>query len=186
MRKVVAGINLTIDGFCDHTAVSPDQEIHQHYTDLLHDSGVILYGRKTYELMQFWQPFLSNPSGDKTMDDFAVAIDNIPKIVFSHTLKKSDPMITGWKSASLSSQTLQEAVIELKNTGGNDILIGSRSLIVALTNLKLIDEYQLCIHPVLAGKGLSLFDQLNERTVLQLIKTKIFKSGAMLLCYNPI
>ena len=88
MRKVIAAINMTLDGFCDHTAGIPDEEIHQHYTELLNEGDAILYGRITYQLMEYWQPLVKNPSGEKTMDDFAKAIDKIPKIVFSHMLKK--------------------------------------------------------------------------------------------------
>ena len=87
MRKVIAAINMTLDGFCDHTAGLPDEEIHQHYTELLGQGDAILYGRTTYQLMEFWRTFLENPSEEKSMNDFAIAIDNIPKIVFSHTLK---------------------------------------------------------------------------------------------------
>ena len=87
MRKVIAAINMTIDGFCDHTAGIPDEEIHQHYTELLGRGDVILYGRITYQLMEFWRTLLENPSEEKSMNDFAMAIDRIPKIVFSHTLK---------------------------------------------------------------------------------------------------
>ena len=179
MRKIIAGINLTIDGFCDHTAGIPDEEIHQHYTELLNDADAILYGRITYELMGFWKPLLENPSGEKSMDDFAVAIDKIPKIVFSHTLKNTD-----WESAKLATQPIEELVSALKQQQGRDILIGSRSLIVELTNLDLIDEYQLCIHPVVIGKGLPLFDKINDRTVFKLLKTKTFASGAILLYYK--
>jgi dihydrofolate reductase len=179
MRKTIAAINLTIDGFCDHTAVTPGEDIHQHYTDLLSDGGVILYGRTTYQLMQYWQPFLKNPSGEQSMDDFAVAINHIPKIVFSHTLKNTE-----WDSAELASQSLEETVTELKHGDGKDILIGSRSLIVQLANLNLIDEYQLCIHPVVTGKGLPLFDKISDRTVFQLLKTKTFNSGAVIHYYK--
>ena len=78
MRKVIAAINMTIDGFCDHTSGIPDDEIHQHYTELLRSAGITLYGRITYELMRYWQPIVTNPTGNKSMDEFAVAIDNIP------------------------------------------------------------------------------------------------------------
>jgi dihydrofolate reductase len=62
MRKVVAAINMTLDGYCDHTAgLSADEELHDHYADLLSNAGVILYGRTTYQLMQFWQTLLKNP-----------------------------------------------------------------------------------------------------------------------------
>src|SRR6185436_951425 len=108
MRKVIAAINMTLDGFCDHTAGIPDEEIHQHYTQLLNEGDVILYGRITFQLMKYWQPMVKDPSGEKTMDDFAMAIDKIPKILFSHTLKD-----VGWESAKLSSQSLNEEVLEL-------------------------------------------------------------------------
>ena len=67
MRKVIAAINMTLDGFCDHTAGIPDEEVHHHYAELLNDTGVVLYGRITYQLMQFWQTLLKNPSGEKSM-----------------------------------------------------------------------------------------------------------------------
>lgn len=184
MRKIVAALNLTVDGFCDHTVLTADEEIHQHYTDLLTGADAILYGRITYQLMQYWQPMVKNPTGEKSKDDFAMAIDKIPKLVFSHTMKNTDPKATGWDSAKLSNQPVDKTVLELKQKPGRDILVGSRSLIVSLTNLNLIDEYQLCVHPVVVGKGLPLFENLNDRTVLKLTKTKLFKSGAILLYYE--
>jgi len=180
MRKLIAGINMTLDGFCDHTVIIPDEEIHQHYAELLDNADVVLYGRITYQLMQYWQTLLKNPSGEKSMDDFAMAIDKIPKIVFSHTLKNTE-----WDSAKLSNKSLEEMVLELKQQPGRDILVGSRSLIIQLMKLNLIDEYQLCVHPVVAGSGLPLFENINDRTILKLIKTKTFSSGAITLYYEP-
>lgn len=171
---------MTLDGFCDHTAIIPDEEVHQHYTDLLNNADTILYGSTTYQLMKFWQPFLKNPSGEKSMDDFAQAIDNIQKIVFSHSLTETE-----WDSAKLASQPIEDVVKELKQQSGNDILIGSRSLILQLMLLNLIDEYQLCIHPVLAGSGMPLFVSSNHRIELKLIKTKTFRGGAVTLYYEP-
>lgn len=179
MRKIIAAINTTLDGFCDHTIMSPDEKIHEHYTELLEAADTILYGRITYQLMQYWQPLLKNPSGEKSMDDFAMAIDKIQKIVFSHTLEE-----LGWESAKLSNLPLKEMVLELKQQEGGDILVGSRSLMVSLTNLDLIDEYQICVHPVVVGKGLPLFDKISDRTMLRLLKTKSFDSGAILLYYG--
>ena len=180
MRKVIAAINMTIDGVCDHTAGIPDKEIHDHYARLLDDADVILYGRKTYELMQFWQTLLKNPLGEKSMDDFAVAIDRVPKTVFSRTLNN-----TGWESATLASKPLEETVQELRQQQGKNIFIGSRSLILQLMRLDLIDEFQLCVHPVVAGKGMPLFENI-DRTVLSLKKTKTFSGGAVTLYYEPI
>ena len=180
MRKVIGAINMTLDGFCDHTSIIPDEEIHDHYANLLGNGGTLLYGRITYQLMQYWQTLIKNPSGEKSMDDFAMVIDKIPKIVFSHTLKNTE-----WDSAKLSNRPLEEEVLELKQQSGKDILVGSRSLIIQLMKLNLIDEYQLCVHPVIAGKGLPLFENINDRTILKLIKTKTFSGGAVTLYYEP-
>ena len=180
MRKLIAAINMTLDGFCDHTAGIPDKEIHQHYADLLSNANTILYGRITYQLMEYWRTVLENPSDEKSMNDFAIAIDKIHKIVFSHTLKNVE-----WESAKLANRDIEEEVLELKQQSGKDILVGSRSLIIQLMKLDLIDEFQLCIHPVIAGTGLPLFENIKDRTILKLIKTKTFSGGAVTLYYEP-
>lgn len=171
---------MTLDGVCDHTAGIVDEGLHQHYSDLVDNAGVILYGRTTYQLMQFWQKLLQNPSGEKSMDDFATSIDKIQKLVFSNTLKD-----TGWDSAKLAKRPLDEEILELKQQSGKDILVGSRSLIIQLLNSSLIDEFQICIHPVIEGKGLLLFDQIKDRILLKLVKTKLLNSGAIVLYYEP-
>jgi dihydrofolate reductase len=180
MRKIIAAFNMTLDGVCDHTAGVPDEEIHRHYTELLGKADAILYGRTTYQLMEFWRTLLENPSEEKSMNDFARAIDKIPKMVFSRTIKNVD-----WESATLAKRDLKDEVLELKKQSGNDILVGSRSLIIQLMNLNLIDELQLCVHPVVAGSGLPLFENINERTILNLTKTKTFGGGAVTLYYEP-
>ena len=185
MRKVIAAFNMTLDGFCDHTAIGPDEEIHQHYADLLATADEVLYGRITYQLMQFWQSLVKNPSGEKSMDDFATAIDKVPKIVFSNSLKNTGTEAIGWHSAELSDQTLEEKVSTLKQQPGNNIFVGSRSLIIQLMKLNLIDELQLCVHPVIAGAGLPLFEEINNRITLKLITTKTFDEGAVIFYYEP-
>ncbi len=180
MRKVIAAINMTLDGFCDHTAIIPDEEIHQHYADLLRSAGVVLYGRITYQLMEYWRNVVENPTGDKATDEFAAVIDKIPKIVFSRSLKNVD-----WKSATPAKRELEEEVSELKQQPGKDIFIGSRSLILQLMNLNLIDEYQICVHPVIAGSGLPLFENINEKIILKLVKTKTIGFGSIVLYYEP-
>lgn len=174
---------MTIDGFCDHTAVIADEVVHEHYTELLKNADTLLYGRITYQLMEYWRPFVENPSGDKSMDDFAVVMNKTPKIVFSHTLKSVD-----WKSAKLATRTLEEEVVELKksnNDDGKNIYVGSPSLILSLTKLNLIDEYQICLHPVIVGSGLPLFKDINEKIILNLQKTKTL-GGAIILYYEPL
>ena len=172
---------MTLDGFCDHTAGNPDDEILQHYNDLLMNADSLLYGRITYQLMEsYWPTVVKDPTGNKPRDEFAVLIDNISKIIFSRTLKN-----VGWKNVKLATGGIKEEVLELKQQTGKNILAGSPGLIVALTQLDLIDEYQLCVHPIILGKGLPLFKNINDRIDLKLIKTKIFGSGAIALYYEP-
>jgi dihydrofolate reductase len=95
MRKLIAAMNMTIDGFCDHTVMIADDEIHQHYTELLKTADAILYGRITYQLMEYWPTVVKNPTGNKTMDEFAVAIDNISKLFFPIHLKTWNGKIQG-------------------------------------------------------------------------------------------
>ena len=181
MRKLIAAINMTLDGFCDHTAMIADDEIHQHYNDLLSNADTLLYGRITYQLMEsYWPTVVKNPTGNKPTDEFAVLIDNISKIVFSHSLKNVD-----WKNTKLKKEVTKEDVLELKKQAGKNILVGSPSLIVALMQLDLIDEYQLCVQPIILGNGLRLFKNVKDRIDLKLFKTKTFDCGAVTLYYEP-
>ena len=182
MRKVIAAINMTLDGFCEHTAIIADDEIHQHYNELLSNAGTLIYGRITYQLMEsYWPTVVKNPTGNKPTDEFAAIIDNIPKIVFSRTLKNVE-----WKTATLAKGGIKEEVLELKQQAGKDILVGSRSLIVTLMNLNLIDEFQLCVHPIILGSGLTpLLKNISDRINLKLLKTKTFSCGALTLYYEP-
>lgn len=180
MRKLIGAINMTVDGYCDHTSGIADDEIHQHYSDLLKESGAILYGRITYKLMEYWIDILNNPTGNKATDEFAEAIDKIPKIVFSGTLEN-----VKWESAKLAKRDIKDVVSEFKQQPGKDVLVGSRSLIIECLNLNLLDEFQICIHPIVAGKGLPLFENINHKINLNLLKTKTFKCGAVLHYYVP-
>src|SRR3954447_15373134 len=118
MRKLIAAINIILDGFCDHTAMIADDEIHQHYNELLSNADNLIYGRITYQLMEsYWPTVVKNPTGNKPTDEFAVIIDDISKIVFSHTLKNVE-----WKNAKLAKGSIKEEVLELKQQAGKDIL----------------------------------------------------------------
>ena len=181
MRKLIAAINMTLDGFCDHTALIADEEIHQHYNELLCNADTLIYGRITYQLMEsYWPSVVKNPTGIKPTDEFAVLIDNISKIVFSRTLKNVD-----WKNTKLKKEVIKEEVLELKQQAGKNILVGSPSLIVALSQIDLIDEYQLAVQPIVLGSGLPLFKNIRDRIDLKLLKTKTFGCGAVTLYYEP-
>src|SRR6476620_880573 len=185
MSKLIAAMNMTLDGFCNHTEMIADDEIHQHYNDLLGSAGTLIYGRITYQLMEsYWPSVVKNPTGNKPMDEFAVLIDNIRKIVFSRTLQHVD-----WKNTILKKEVIKEEVLELKqsrNGGSATILVGSPGLIVALTQLDLIDEYQLSVQPTVVGTGLPLFKNIRDRVNLKLLKTKTFGCGAVGLYDEPV
>jgi dihydrofolate reductase len=191
MRKLIAAINMTLDGFCDHTTAIVDDALHEHYNELLSNAGTLLYGRITYQLMEsYWPAVVKNPTGNKPIDEFAKLMEDTSKIVFSHTLTNEDPVVAGWKNARVAMHDFKPEVLELKQSGhpeSKDILVGSPSLIVAALNLKLADELQLCVHPIMAGKGLRLFKNINDRIHLKLLKTKKFNSsGSMVLYYEPV
>jgi dihydrofolate reductase len=180
MRKLIAAMNMTLDGFCDHTAMNADDEIHQHYTELLRSADILLYGRKTFQLMEYWKSVVENPTGNKATDEFAETIDGTKKIVYSRTLANVD-----WKDTEMRREIDTQEILGFKRQEGENILVGSPSMIVQLGNLGLIDEYQMAIHPAVVGSGLQLFKDIDERIDLKLCRTKIFGCGAVALYYQP-
>lgn len=181
MRKIIASINMTLNGYCDHNDGVADAALHDHYTDLIRHAGLLLYGRVTYQLMEgFWPGLVAKPSGERALDDFAVAIDDVQKIVYSRTLQE-----VSWRNTALRHEIDVAALRALKQQPGGDILVGSPGLITTLAKLQIIDEYQLCIHPVISGSGPELFAGV-DKTNLQLLKTKVFDAGQVLLYYIPI
>ena len=171
---------MTLDGFCDHTAMIADEEVHQHYTALLSNADAIIWGRITFQLMEiYWPTVVKNPTGNKSTDEFAVLIDNISKVVFSHTLKTVE-----WKNTRVVNDGIKEEVLKLKHQPGKNLLVGSPGLIVELTKLNLIDEYQLCVQPIVLGRGLTLFKNIRNRIDLKFLKTKTLGSGVVALYYE--
>jgi dihydrofolate reductase len=182
MRKLIAAMNMTLDGFCNHTAMIADEEIHQHYIELLSNADTLIYGRITYHLIEsYWPSVVKNPTGIKPTDEFALLIDNISKIVYSRTLKNVD-----LKNTKLKKEVIKEEILELKKQSGKNILVGSPGLIVALMQLDLIDEYQLGVQSTILGSGLPLFKNIRDRINLKLLKTKTFGCGAVTLYYEPV
>ena len=180
MRKIIFSINMTIDGFADHTAGIADNELHDFFADLLDSAGIVLLGRKTYEMMASYWPFADqNPESTESELRFAEKYNNVSKLVFSKTLKE-----VNWKNTTLAKSDLMNEVLGLKNQNGKDIFAGSLSIASALAQKNLIDEYWLLIHPIVLGKGKPLFKDLQSRIDLKLIETKTFKSGVVVLHYK--
>ena len=181
MRQVIASLNITLDSYCDHEIGIADAELHENVNELFRKVGLCILGRVTYRLMEdAWPEIAKHPTGNKSVDDFAVLMDTIPKIVFSHTLKSVE-----WKSATLAKGNLVEEVAKLKQQEGKDILVGGPSVIEQLMDAGLIDEFQFYLQPIVAGKGRRpFFQNIHERIDLKLVKTKTLGSGVVILFYE--
>jgi len=182
MRNTVFATNMTVDGYFGHEDGIADEELHQYYAELLRGASVILFGRKTYQLMfPYWHTVAENQSESRATIEFARTIDSINKVVFSKTLKSVE-----MKNTTLSSANLEEEVRKLKQQPGENIYVGSLSIASQLSQSGLIDEYYIAIHPIIAGKGPRLFetDGLKERLQLELAESKKFGSGVVALHYK--
>ena len=183
MRNLIFAINVTLDGCCDHTKMTGDEQIYEHFTHLMRDVDLFLYGRKTYQLMvPFWPNVAKNRSGQtKAMNEFAQAFDSKEIIVFSQSL---DSSAVG-KRTRIARTKLQDEVLKLKQEQGRNILAGGVSIPSQLIELGLVDEYDLIIHPIVAGEGRRLSEgiRLPERSPIKLVESKIFKSGIVALHY---
>jgi dihydrofolate reductase len=181
MRKLVYGINLTLDGCCDHTKGIGDEELHDFYTQLLHDADTFVYGRKTYQLMvPFWPEIAKTNSGaTRSMNDFAQAFAAVNRIVvFSRALARAEEQNT-----TIVRGDLREEILKLKQQNGKNILTGGVDIPSQLVQLGLVDEYHFVIQPLIVGEGRRLFDNFALQEKLQLAETKIFKSGCVALRY---
>jgi len=183
MRKVILFNMITLDGFFSgpngeidwHNV---DQEFNEFAIEQLSTAGGLIFGRVTYEVMaSYW------PTPLAIEDDPVVAgkMNSIPKFVFSRSLRSAD-----WENTRLIHRDAAGEILNLKQQPGGDLFIfGSANLAASLTRQGLIDEYRLMLNPVVLGDGRPLFDELDERLSLRLIKTKVFASGNVLLTYQP-
>lgn len=179
MRPIIFAINMSIDGYCGHEGMLPDAETHQFFTELLQATGVEVMGRNTYDLMYpYWHEVAVNQSGSQTENAFALAFDAVPKIVFSKTMKRAD-----WVNTSLLHSGLREELLKLREQPGKSIFIGGLNLGSQVAKWGLIDEYYFVVHPVIVGAGPRLFTDGGAH-LLQLVDTKIFRSGAVALHYK--
>jgi dihydrofolate reductase len=182
MRKVIYGINLTIDGCCDHTKGIAGEDIHEYFTQLLRTADTLVYGRKTYQLMvPYWPDVAKNNSGQTAVtNEFAQVFDAMRIIVFSQTLEKAEG-----KNTRIVRSNLQEEILALKKEQGKNILLGGVDLPEQLIQLGLVDEYRIVIHPVLAGEGRRLLDgvSLPDKLQLKLVESKVLESGCVALHY---
>jgi len=174
-------MNISIDGCYEHTHFNPNEELMDYFTQLMHDTGLIVYGRKTYELMVPFWPEVARNRTDRPCDiAFADAMTPIPKIVLSRTLKSAA------ENTRIVSEDPEGLIRELKQQPGNKIAFSSTSLLPHLLGLGLIDELYLIVHPILVGENKRLFENflVPEKLNFQLEYTRLFKSGAIALHYQ--
>jgi dihydrofolate reductase len=181
MRKVIFAINVTLDGCCDHTKQLADDETHEYFTQLLREVDLLIFGRKTYQLMvPFWPEIAKNQSMTKASNEFARTFDSINKIVFSRTLASAED-----RNTRIVRTNLHDEILKLKQEQGKHILVGGVSVPSQLIELGLVDEYRFVISPIVAGEGRRLLEgvSLRERFQLKLVGSKIFRSGCVALRY---
>ena len=184
MRPLRYSINVTLDGCCDHRAIVPDEDLHRHSAEILDQADALLLGRVTYEMMEAaWRPPAPAGARPDWMEPFARTIDAAKKYVVSSTLSRN-PDRVDW-NAELVRGDLGTAVQQLKQESGKGLLVGGVKLPLALAELGLIDEYELVVHPRLAGHGPALFAGLSKPIDLRLVSRLEFASGAVAMRYEP-
>ena len=181
MRNVIFAINITLDGCCDHTQQLADEETHEYFTHLMQDVDLLVFGRKTYELMvPYWPDIAKSQSETKAENEFARAFDSIDKLVFSRSLDSAED-----KNTRIVPTNPGDEILRLKKERGKNILVGGVDVPSQLIELGLVDEYRFVVTPVIAGEGRRLLEGVNLRESLQLklIESKLFKSGSVALRY---
>ena len=180
MRPLRYSINVTLDGCCDHRVMFPDEDLHRHAAESLDRADALLFGRVTYEMMEAaFRPPARTGARPDWMEPFARTIDAAKKYVVSSTLDRVD-----W-NAEIVSGDLGTAVAQLKRQPGKGLFTGGVTLPLALAELGLIDEYELVVHPRLAGRGPTLFAGLSKPVDLKLVSRLELRSGAVAMRYEP-
>jgi dihydrofolate reductase len=181
MRNLICAINISLDGCCDHTKAVVDDEVLEYFTQLTRDVDLLVYGRKTYQLMvPFWPDVAKSHSMTKAANEFADAFDSADKIVFSQSLNSVEGQNT-----RIVRTNLHEEILTLKQEQGTNILTGGVSVPSQLIERGLVDEFRFVVHPIVVGEGRRLLEaiSLGQRPQLKLVESRIFKSGCVALRY---
>jgi len=180
MRKVLYGLNISLDGYYEDINGSikwtvPDEEVFRHFIELEKEVEVHLYGRKLYETMCYWK-------GDQNFDpaelEYAKFWNQKPNMVFSRTLETVPP------NDRVIRDNIAEEVNELKKGPGKYMAVGGGEIASTFIHLGLIDEYRFYFRPIVLGKGKPMFQSLTKNLPLKFIDHKVFGSGVVLLRYQ--
>ncbi|WP_118973635.1 dihydrofolate reductase family protein [Taibaiella koreensis] len=176
MRTVTFGMNISLDGYCDHTTFSPDESLHDYFREMMDDVDLLFFGRVMYQLMfPYWSDVARNQSGTADEIRFAERLTAIDKVVISRSLDQAE------HNTRIIRGNPAEELLKLKQQPGKKISVDSVSLLPELIAAGLIDEFRLVIHPVIVGRGRRLLDvgSLDQNLNLKLVDTITFTSGCV-------
>jgi len=185
MRKIIAALQMSVDGFIEGPkgeldwAMAEDEETWKDMNETLDSIDTIIVGRVMYpDYEHYWLALLANSTGSENENAYARRADTIPHIVLSRTLDK-----VAWKTARIVRDV--EEIRKMKQRPGKDMLVlGGATLVSSLMNLGLIDELRLMVNPLVLGGGKALFKEVKERHALKLVRVKPLNSGKVGLTYS--
>ncbi len=182
MRKLSSFTFLSLDGYYkgideDITWHRHGEEENQYSEDSLESNNILLFGRTTYEVMYSFWP---TPMAAKLFPKVALGMNKAAKIVFSNSFQS-----VYWNNTQIMNGNIIDTIRRLKSTEGDNLsILGSGSMVRQFSESALIDSYQIMIDPVVLGKGTSLFNGMKNKLDLELVDTRVFKSGVILLIYQ--
>lgn len=189
MRKIIVTMWVTLDGFIagsnnemDWVTSRYDAAMGEYEFTLVGGADTLILGRKTYQSFAgAWPKVPENPAASAGEKEYAQLLNAMRKVVYSTTLQKVE-----WNNSRLVKEIVPAEVAKLKEEPGKDIVIyGSASIVSAFTQLGLIDEYQILVHPVVLGSGQPLFKGITKPVDLKLLRTETRKTGVVVLYYEP-
>lgn len=185
LRPLRYSINITIDGCADHMAGKPTEALHRHSEAFIAQADALIFGRKTYELMEYWKPFAQPGAAipewmPPWMQSFAPTIGNAKKYLVSSTIKNPE-----WNT-ELVTGDLETFVRNLKAQPGKGLATGGVTLPLKLAELGLIDEYEFIVQPRLAGHGPYVFAGLSKVVELKLVDKIDLGTGGVAMRYVAV
>jgi len=186
MRNLISFMHISLDGFVagpngEMDWIKVDEELFDYVGKRIGATDTAMYGRVTYQMMEsYWPTAADKPNASAHDREHSLWYKNVRKLVLSKTMKGSDP-----ENTIILSDNIADRINEIKQEAGSEIaLFGSPSATHALQQLGLIDGYWLFVNPIILGQGISLYDTIKDKTKLNLVNTRAFKSGVVELSYT--